>query len=79
MDLNVLVNTIDLFHLYHLTRPTFQIHMTGYFFPFHRQFVQTFQDTLRKECGYDGVHPYWDWRIGNPSSREYWMIVLTQN
>lgn len=42
-----------------------QIHNTGFFLPWHRQFVQTFEDELRSKCGYDGVQPYWDWTKGN--------------
>lgn len=64
MDLNVLVNTTYVFHLYH--QPNFrQIHGTGFFLPWHRLYVQTFEDLLRSKCGYFGVHPYWDWTIGN--------------
>lgn len=37
------------------------IHNTGFFLPWHRLFVQTFEDKLRSICGYDGVQPYWDW------------------
>jgi len=37
------------------------IHGTGFFLPWHRLFVQTFEDVLRSKCGYTGVHPYWDW------------------
>lgn len=44
-----------------------QIHRTGYFLPWHRIFIQTFEDELRSKCGYTGVHPYWDWTKGNAS------------
>lgn len=37
------------------------IHATGFFLPWHRLYVQTFEDQLRSQCGYDGVHPYWNW------------------
>jgi len=37
------------------------IHSTGFFLPWHRLFVQTFEDELKCKCGYDGVQPYWDW------------------
>lgn len=43
------------------------IHMTGVFFPWHRQYVQAFEDQLRDTCGYDGVQPYWDWTQDAPS------------
>lgn len=38
-----------------------RIHSTGYFLPWHRLYVQTFEDELRSKCGFDGVQPYWDW------------------
>jgi len=37
------------------------IHGTGYFLPWHRIYVQTFEDELRAKCSYTGVQPYWDW------------------
>jgi tyrosinase len=37
------------------------IHNTGFFLPWHRLFVHTFEDELKCKCGYDGVQPYWDW------------------
>jgi len=37
------------------------IHNTGFFLPWHRLYVQIFEDNLRSKCGYTGVHPYWDW------------------
>ena len=42
-----------------------QIHSTGFFLPWHRLFIQTLEEELRSECGYDGVHPYWDWTKGD--------------
>jgi len=42
------------------------IHGTGFFLPWHRLYVQTFEDNLRSKCGYTGVQPYWDWRIDAP-------------
>jgi len=38
-----------------------KIHFTGLFFPFHRYYVQFFEDSLTKKCGYKGTTPYWDW------------------
>jgi len=38
-----------------------EIHQTGFFFPWHRLFVQTLQNKMEEKCGYTGVHPYWDW------------------
>ncbi|KAF9647444.1 Di-copper centre-containing protein [Thelephora ganbajun] len=37
------------------------IHGTGFFLPWHRLYVQTFEVELRSKCGYTGVQPYWDW------------------
>ena len=48
-----------------------QIHNTGFFLPWHRLYVQTFEDALRSECGYNGVQPYWDWTKGNASRKEH--------
>ena len=53
--------------------------MTGLFLPWHRQYLQTFEGELRSKCGYDGVHPYWDWTQGNASHQEFWVSVLTPN
>lgn len=39
------------------------IHNTGFFFPWHRLYVQTWEDALRLKCGYDGASPYWDWTL----------------
>jgi hypothetical protein len=69
MDLNTLVNILypplPLSHA-----PKFlQIHSTGFFLPWHRFFVQTLEDELRKQCGYNGVQPYWDWTKGNISHK----------
>jgi tyrosinase len=40
-----------------------KIHFTGQFLPWHRYFVQYFEDVLKKKCGYKGVQPYWDWTL----------------
>ncbi|THU85700.1 Di-copper centre-containing protein [Dendrothele bispora CBS 962.96] len=37
------------------------IHFTGMFFPFHRYYVQKYEDALRSQCGFNGVSPYWNW------------------
>ena len=39
------------------------------FLPWHRYYVQFFEDALTKKCGYKGVQPYWDWTLGNIISR----------
>ncbi|KAF9873842.1 hypothetical protein CkaCkLH20_08576 [Colletotrichum karsti] len=40
-----------------------QIHFVANFLPWHRWFVQLHENLLRDECGFTGVHPYWDWTI----------------
>ncbi|KAJ6521931.1 Di-copper centre-containing protein [Mycena vulgaris] len=37
------------------------IHMTGFFFPWHRWHIYSFDQALRNSCGYQGPFPYWDW------------------
>jgi len=39
------------------------IHFTGLFLPWHRNYLNDFELALRKECGYKGAHPYWDWTL----------------
>lgn len=41
-----------------------QIHYTGLFFPWHRYYVQWFENMLVEKCGYKGTTPYWDWTQG---------------
>lgn len=40
-----------------------KIHWTGLFFPWHRYFINFFEDALINKCGYKGATPYWDWTI----------------
>lgn len=37
------------------------VHNDGIFLPWHRGFVQLYEDALVGECGYRGAQPYWDW------------------
>uniref|UniRef100_A0A0W0GBL7 Tyrosinase copper-binding domain-containing protein n=1 Tax=Moniliophthora roreri TaxID=221103 RepID=A0A0W0GBL7_MONRR len=39
------------------------VHEVAAFLPFHRLFLQLWEDALRSECGYTGYAPYWDWTI----------------
>jgi tyrosinase len=41
----------------------FDVHFTGQFLPWHRYYVQFFEDALVKKCGYKGASPYWDWTL----------------
>ena len=69
MDLNVLVSTSHLNRCPNVLN-FLQIHSTGFFLPWHRLFVETLEEEMRSKCGYDGVHPYWDWTQGNASQPE---------
>lgn len=46
----------------HFTLNT-EIHFVANFLPWHRWYVQLHEDLLRKECGFTGTQPYWDWSI----------------
>ncbi|CEL51521.1 hypothetical protein RSOLAG1IB_00056 [Rhizoctonia solani AG-1 IB] len=37
------------------------IHWTGLFLPWHRAYLHEWTNIIRKECGYNGVVPYWAW------------------
>ncbi|KAK7030237.1 hypothetical protein VNI00_014254 [Paramarasmius palmivorus] len=39
------------------------IHSTGMFLPFHRWYVQVYENALKRKCGFKGVSPYWDWSL----------------
>lgn len=36
-------------------------HLDGFFLPWHRLFLNAFEEDLRNQCGYTGVFPYWNW------------------
>ncbi|KAK0213093.1 hypothetical protein DFS33DRAFT_1377554 [Desarmillaria ectypa] len=38
-----------------------KIHFTGLFFPWHRWYVQMYENALKNKCGYKGTSPYWNW------------------
>ncbi|KAJ7089203.1 tyrosinase [Mycena belliarum] len=38
-----------------------EVHLVGQFLPWHRRFLNVFEETLRRECGFRGAVPYWDW------------------
>ncbi|ESK82179.1 monooxygenase [Moniliophthora roreri MCA 2997] len=40
-----------------------QVHLVWTFLPFHRWFIQFYEDVLRNECNYTGYSSYWDWTI----------------
>ena len=39
------------------------------FLPWHRYYVQYFEDSLTTKCNYTGTTPYWDWTIGKYRQR----------
>ncbi|KAH7115400.1 monooxygenase [Dactylonectria estremocensis] len=40
-----------------------EIHLVGVFLPWHRWFIQLYEDALRDECNYTGYATYWDWSL----------------
>ncbi|KAK4446660.1 hypothetical protein QBC34DRAFT_356297 [Podospora aff. communis PSN243] len=54
-----------------------RIHGEPVFLPWHRYFVQVYEDALH-ECGYTGAAMYWDWVAdsGAPASAAVWDPVL---
>ena len=42
------------------------------FLPWHRYYVQYFEDSLINKCGYTGVSPYWDWTQGIVRAVAHW-------
>jgi tyrosinase len=50
----------DDFVAVHITQTLF-IHGTANFLSWHRWFTYTYEQALRKECGYKGYQPYWNW------------------
>ena len=53
-------NRYDDFLATHI-KQTFLIHNTGNFLAWHRYFTWAYEQTLRKECGYKGYQPYYNW------------------
>jgi tyrosinase len=51
-----------------------EIHFGAAFLPWHRYFVQVYEDALRTECGYNGTALYWDWvkDSSTPASSSIW-------
>ncbi|KAH7552005.1 hypothetical protein BM1_08867 [Bipolaris maydis] len=37
-----------------------EIHLVAQFLPFHRLYVQVYEQLVREECGYEGPTPWWD-------------------
>ncbi|KAK0619557.1 hypothetical protein B0T14DRAFT_391676, partial [Immersiella caudata] len=60
-----------------LTMPA-PVHGEPVFLPWHRYFVQVYEDALRSECGYTGAAMYWDWAAdwAAPSKAAVWDTPL---
>ncbi|KFZ01651.1 hypothetical protein V501_09890 [Pseudogymnoascus sp. VKM F-4519 (FW-2642)] len=54
----------------HINQTDF-IHFVGFFQPWHRLFVATYEASLRSECGYTGAQPYWDWSLDSWSEAAF--------
>jgi tyrosinase len=54
------------------------VHGEAVFLPWHRYFVQVYEDALRTECGYTGAAMYWDWAAdwAAPSQAFVWATPL---
>ncbi|KJZ75412.1 hypothetical protein HIM_05108 [Hirsutella minnesotensis 3608] len=52
-------NRLDDFTSSHINSSLY-IHQSGFFLPWHRYFVWSFEKALREECDYRGYQPYWD-------------------
>ncbi|KAH8901347.1 Di-copper centre-containing protein [Thozetella sp. PMI_491] len=50
----------DDFVVVHMNQ-TLTIHNTGNFLSWHRYYIWSWENVLRKECGYKGALPYWDY------------------
>ncbi|KII86644.1 hypothetical protein PLICRDRAFT_114184 [Plicaturopsis crispa FD-325 SS-3] len=40
-----------------------RIHFTGFFLPWHRFFVSSFESDLKEKCAFTGASPYWNWSM----------------
>ncbi|KAF2147297.1 uncharacterized protein K452DRAFT_293744 [Aplosporella prunicola CBS 121167] len=54
------------------------IHWVGHFALWHRYFVATYEKALRKECGYTGAQPYWDWSLDASSNKSSTAIFKSE-
>ncbi|KAH9266572.1 hypothetical protein BASA84_001059 [Batrachochytrium salamandrivorans] len=48
--------------------------VSAVFLPWHRSFLNSYENALRDECGYPGALPFWDWTIDSqaPESSFLW-------
>ncbi|KAK7040129.1 hypothetical protein VNI00_009935 [Paramarasmius palmivorus] len=52
----------DDFHSAHIDLAD-EVHLVGQFLVWHRFYLHLYETALRKECGYSGSQPYWDWTL----------------
>ncbi|MCJ1263748.1 hypothetical protein MMC22_003618 [Lobaria immixta] len=52
----------DDFQVLHIKK-TFIVHFNAQFLGWHRWFLWTYDEALKRECGYKGPAPYWDWTL----------------
>jgi len=50
------------FALVHRTSGSYT-HGAASFLPWHRYFIQVYENTLKEQCEYDGTLPYWNWSL----------------
>ena len=53
-------NRRDDFTYSHINQTNY-IHQSGLFLPWHREFIQQYENALHEECGLKIGLPYWDW------------------
>ncbi|KAJ7182211.1 Di-copper centre-containing protein [Mycena crocata] len=61
VPMNVSGSYYDDFVYMHMVNLNTRIHDTGLFLPWHRWYVQVYEDVLKSKCGFTGVSPYWNW------------------
>ncbi|EUC43622.1 hypothetical protein COCMIDRAFT_38490 [Bipolaris oryzae ATCC 44560] len=57
--INGTVTRFDDMHAMHQVQAK-EIHLVAQFLPFHRLYIQVYEQLLREECGYTGPTPWWD-------------------
>ncbi|KAH8886964.1 Di-copper centre-containing protein [Thozetella sp. PMI_491] len=60
----------DDFQGVHISQTDF-IHWVGSFLPWHRAFMNLFENELRNQCQYRGAIPYWDWTLDAGSEEDF--------
>ena len=63
MDLAEIVSAVPRLYIDSYNVPL-QVHDTGYFLPWHRNYVHIFETILKDHCSYKGTAPYWNWTQG---------------